>query len=327
MSRWSAHARNPVVRPGQLNPPYDSKLAGGACVIAVGDLLRLYYWGGGADGLNYICMAEAGAGNDQQWRGFGAVLSRQADNPFNSTGPAAPMVVPVTDKRWLMYVVGKGVMPRRGYLNDVILCAESTDAGWTWNYLGREPVIPRDRPYDQDGTASMFVMYEAGRFRMWYTAFQYRPAAEAAWMERVVHGRPPGRIPYLGIAYAESADGLTWSKPVAQLVVRPREDRVKPVEHWVAKPWIVRLAAADYRLWVCCIGTTYRIHALRSRDGVAWSWEQPAGEPDLNVGAPGAFDDAMVGYPCVLRIGDELHCWYTGNGYGAAGIGHVVRSL
>lgn len=232
-----------------------------------------------------------------------------------------------------MFVVGKGRILRPGFLNDVVLAAESRDGGWTWRYVGNAAgILDRDRPYDRDGTASVFAMWEEGRFRLWYTAFRYRDRSEADWLARATHGCAEGQVPYLGIGYAESRDGLQWTKPIDHLVVAPREATVEPVEHWVAKPWIVRRGPDDYRMWVSALGRSYRIHALHSRDGRAWIWDRPDGGPDLDdgagvepgLGAPGAFDAAMRGYPSIWEVEGHWHCWYTGNGYGATGIGHAV---
>lgn len=304
-------------------------------VLTVGDIHRMYYWGRSKEGHNAICTAEAPIGHPHDWRGTGVALTRQPDNPHNSVGPAAPMVVPVSETRWLMYVVAKGVIERPGYLNDTILAAESHDAGRTWKYIGETPLISRDRDYDRHGSASMCVLFSGGIFRMWYTAFQYRERDELPWFNHVKHGTTPQHIPYLGIAYAESSDGITWRKPLDQLAIAPRGDSIQPVEHWVAKPWVLQTAPDAYRMWVSCIGATYRVHALNSRDGLSWEWDNVEGVPDLRgntddtsgLGPPGAFDDKMRGYTCVIAHGNELRCWYTGNGYGASGMGYASRPL
>ncbi len=49
------------------------------------------------------------------------------------------------------------------------------------------------------------------------------------------------------------------------------------------------------------------------------------GQIEPGIGPKGAFDDTMREYACFLPIGDQLHAWYTGNGYGTTGIGHVIR--
>jgi hypothetical protein len=80
-----------------------------------------------------------------------------------------------------------------------------------------------------------------------------------------------------------------------------------------------------YTLWVNTFGTAYRVHRLTSPDGLAWKWADRVGpDGELGVGAPGAFDDHQRSYPTLVRHGNGYRCWFTGNQFGATGMGYAV---
>ena len=64
------------------------------------------------------------------------------------------------------------------------------------------PILPYEHPWEQVRIMSPAVIYEpqAKKFRMWYTAW----------------GAPAGKNPAM-TCYAESADGLTWRKPMMRI--------------------------------------------------------------------------------------------------------------
>ena len=80
-------------------------------------------------------------------------------------------------------------------------------------------------------------------------------------------------------------------------------------------------------MWVNTFGTAYRVHSLTSADGLVWRWEEDGPEGEMGHGRPGAFDDQQRCYPCVMRHGDSYRCWYTGNGFGATGMGYAEAPL
>ncbi len=172
------------------------------------------------------------------------------------------------------------------------------------------------------GTGSVWVFFEEGTFRMYYTAIGHyfeRPSGVETG-----HG---DLIPEIGIAYAESQDGIHWEKPFDDLVVRPRGFAVSPYEYICSKPCVVR-EGDGYILWVNTFGTAYRVHRLFSADGIHWEWAERVGpDGELGAGEPGAFDDHQRSYPTIVRYGDEYRCWYTGNGFGTGGIGYAVAKV
>jgi hypothetical protein len=208
-----------------------------------------------------------------------------------------------------------------GKLPNTTAAAISDDGGATWRYAGPQPLIPLDRPWDCEGTGSVWVLYDDGLYRMYYTALgPYGPAPEGV---ATGHGTT---VPRIGIGYAESDDGLHWRKPLDGLMVEPRGFGVEPWEYIVSKPCVLRRPDGRYTLWVNTFGTAYRVHRLDSDDGLHWTWADRLGpDGELGFGPTGAYDDHQRSYPTILQHGSELRCWYTANRFGATGIGYATQ--
>jgi len=76
------------------------------------------------------------------------------------------------------------------------------------------PWLVADRPWEK-GISSVTVLRDEGRFRCWYTSTLRGEKAEVTVDQ--------GRVMELGggaLAYAESEDGLSWTKPSLELVRR-----------------------------------------------------------------------------------------------------------
>ena len=156
-------------------------------------------------------------------------------------------------------------------------------------------------------------MRVGGEFRMYYTAigdyFDKPPGV------RTGHGN---HIPWIGIGYAVSRDGLHWEKPFDKLMVAPRGLGADPYEYINSKPCVIR-DGAGWRMFISTYGYAYRIRSLVSEDGLRWTRVPSGPDGDLGIGAPGAFDDDKRCYPSVIKSGETYQLWYTGNGTGASG--------
>jgi hypothetical protein len=196
--------------------------------------------------------------------------------------------------------------------------AISEDQGASWRYVGDEPILPLDRPWDRSGTGSVCVLHEAGQFRMYYTAigdYFQRPAGV-----QTGHG---DIIPRIGIGYAVSTDGIHWTKHGDDLLIAPRGFETEPYEYICSKPFVVR-EAGGYRMWVNTFGPAYRVRSLTSPDGLNWTWQPSGSDGDLGVGESAAFDDRQRCYICTVAAENGYRAWYTGNGFGATGIGYAT---
>ncbi|MCJ8331161.1 MAG: hypothetical protein HRT89_19360 [Lentisphaeria bacterium] len=308
-----------VITPGTLHPGFDDLRAGSCHVVALNGGFRMYYWGGGSDDKYYILQAESPASDPNDWRPLGGVLlGPQADTVYNNKGPSSPFIVKVTETRWHMYYAAWGNWSKDGKLPNTTGLAISEDRGKSWQYHPEYPIIPLDRPYDAEGTGSVWVLYANGKFRMYYTSIS-RYYAKPEGIE-TGHG---DTIPEIGIAYAESTDGIHWEKPLDELMIAPRGFDVTPYEYICSKPCVF-YDGKRYTMWVNTFGTAYRIHRLTSDDGLNWEWGERVGpEGELGFGEPGSYDDVQRSYPTMVSAYGKLHCWFTGNGFGETGMGYA----
>lgn len=316
--RWTLDPGKPVIRPGVLNPPYDTNRVGSAHVLRVGDRYRLYYWATDAGNLHRICMAESNIDAPNAWRPLGVALERQPDTDYNCVGPGFPFVLPRDDGPWLLYFGAWGRKEGDGKLPNSTGVALSDDQGITWRYPLDKPVFGKDKPYDIEGSGSCCVLNEGGMLRMYYTALgEYSPKPEGV---ETGHKDP---IPHIGVGYAVSRDGINWEKPLDDWIVGPRGFDTTPFEYIASKPFVLR-EETGYRMWVNTFGTAYRIRSLTSPDGLAWEWNESGLEGELGVGDAGAFDSKQRCYVSALKHEEEYRLWYSGDQFGHTGTGYAV---
>ena len=70
-----------------------------------------------------------------------------------------------------------------------------------------------------------------------------------------------------------------------------------------------------------------RAPAGRSQDARSWRWQPGGPDGELGAGRSGTWDSDQRCYVCVVRHGDQYHCWFTGNGFGRTGIGHATADI
>jgi len=224
-----------------------------------------------------------------------------------------------------MYVCTWGVARPDGKLPYATNLVISNDKGKTWQYQGDEPVFPHTRWWNKEGTGSVCVIRDAGKFRAYFTSFaEYRNPPDGA---ETFHGGFSDVIPSVGIGYAESDDGIHWTYPLDYRVAEPRGFIDGGYEYLLSKPWIIK-DGDGYRMWCGAMGTRYRIRSLTSKDGIHWQFHDDwifADQSESNptgVGQPDSFDDIQRSYPAVIKYGDKYYFWYTGNWFGQAGNGY-----
>ncbi len=122
------------------------------------------------------------------------------------------------------------------------------------------------------------------------------------------------------IGYATSADGLSWIKYGGNPVLAP------------SLPWegsrifgpTVISDTGIYKMWYGgSDGTAARIGYATSPDGITWTKQ---GNPVLDVGTSGGWEDAYVSRPAVVKIGNTYHLWYVGNDGITDRIGHATST-
>jgi len=314
---WTFPHQEAVIKPGELHEDLDTGRAGAGHVIQVGDSYRMYYWATGSDGYHHICLAETSVDQPNGWKACGSVLDRQPGTEHNDQGPGFPFVVPQEDGRWLMFFCGWGKPRADKRLPNTTGVAFSDDGGRRFHYRHDAPTLGMDRPWDSEGTGSVFVRREGKRLQMYYTAIgHYFDRPEGV---QTGHGDV---IPRIGIGYAVSDDGMQWTKPQDDLMVSPRGFETEPYEYISSKPFLLE-EEDGWRMWLHTFGTAYRVRSLVGRDGLNWEWQESGIDGEFGVGPAGSFDDRQRCYVSVVKFEDTYRCWFTGNGFGQTGMGYA----
>ena len=167
-------------------------------ILVEDGVYRMWYGAQGRDGHDRIHLAESADG--LVWEPKGVVLDHGSANHVND-----PSVVKVGDTFFLYYT--RAPVDVR----DEIALATSTD-GVTWQEEGTVLGPRADGAWDSLLVGRPSVIHENGRFRMWYDGRRDLPIGAPA------DGVPKSDRSVRAVGYAESGDGLTWTRPQAEPV-------------------------------------------------------------------------------------------------------------
>jgi uncharacterized repeat protein (TIGR01451 family) len=163
--------------------------------------------------------------------------------------------------------------------------------------------VGADGSWDDDAVWGPAVLKEVSSYKMWYTG---------------TDGSNPSRI-----GLATSSDATTWTKAATNPVLSPGD------EWWEIKGIRVGSVIFDdglYKMWFAGfdIDGVSRIGYATSPDGVTWT--KYGGNPVLNVGNFGSFEESGVEKPTVFKEDSTYHLWYTGSDGMTQRIGHTASS-
>lgn len=153
------------------------------------------------------------------------------------------------------------------------------------------PVLIPEAEHEGVSVMNPFVMYEDGKFRMWYASGEtYEPNV---------------------ICYAESADGIHWEKhpqnPVFACAPENEyeQDRIGAVQVLKEEDGYLMFYIGYRDIDTACIC------AARSKDGIT-GWERVPENP-LVTPTPGTWDEDSCYKPTVIKGEDgTYHLWYNG---------------
>ncbi len=169
-----------------------------------------------------------------------------------------------------------------------------------------DPVLVPEADFEGESVMNPFVMFENGRFRMWYAAGEtYEPNV---------------------ICYAESADGIHWQKHSRNPIFRCAPEN----EYEQNRIGAVQLLREEEGYLMFYIGyrdiNTACICAARSKDGIS-GWQRVEENP-LVTPTPGTWDEHSCYKPTVVRAEDgTYHLWYNGRRDGFEYIGYATGKL
>ena len=151
--------------------------------------------------------------------------------------------------------------------------------------------------WDDEGVFVPYVIYDGNTYKMWYS------------------GRDGS---HFRIGYATSPDGINWSKYNDPSTVNPPYAESDPVLNPGPGNWendnvyaqTVYFDGANYQMWyIGNEGTTDHVGYASSPDGIAWTKN---GNPVLNPGSSGSWDDAGIGTGPIFFNGSKFELIYNG---------------
>lgn len=215
---------------------------------------------------------------------------------FDDSGVTPGSIVKVGN-RILFYYTGWSLTQTVPFNNSIGVAVY--DENGEFVRLGDGPILTRTlmEPYS---CASPFVMFDKGIYRMWYASMD-------KWEDT-----PSGPKHFYDIKYAESEDGITWSRHAHRAITYEGAD-----EYAFGRPCVIKEGGV-YRMWYSYRGESYRIGYAESSDGV--NWKRMDSEAGIDVSADG-WDSEMIEYPFVMRYKGDLWMFYNGNQFGKSGFG------
>ncbi|MCK5548201.1 MAG: PKD domain-containing protein [Thermoplasmata archaeon] len=277
---WTKHVANPVL---DLGPPgsWDDTRVYTPEVLYDGMTYQMWYsgWNAVNNRIGYATSLD------------GVTWTKSPENPVLDIGPlgfwddthvAYPVVLDDGTEFKMWFLGGDGTTFRIGH-------ATSPD-GIAWTKKPTAPVLDLGTSGSWDDVWATYpsVIYDGSAYKMWYTGYD-------------------GNTRRIG--YATSLDGIAWTKSTAN-----------PVLDVGSGSWeIAHVSTADviydgvtYHMWYAGYETSgiARIGYATSPDGIVWT--KYSGNPVLDRGPPGSWDEIYVYSPSVIYDGSTYHMWFGG---------------
>lgn len=229
---------------------------------------------------------------------------------FDAEGAMPGSVVVRGPEVW-MYYTGWAVRRDVPFQTGIGL-AISKDGGLSFAKV-RGPILGQGI-HDEFSVTSPLVTEADQALRMLY-------ASTVSWTEWNGHLEPR-----YALKSACSRDGLQWQTSADFTV-----DFSDPEEGGISRPSLIHhggryhmwYSRRDWRDYRTNPAAAYRLGYATSDDGDRW--QRDDGRVAFsNPPEPDEWDSVMQAYPAVIRVGDDLLCYYSGNGFGQGGIGYAT---
>ena len=169
----------------------------------------------------------------------------------------------------------------------------SISAQVTWDKYQNNPILKTGDAETWESVVSVIisVVYHDGMYKAWVSG-----------ADETDTGR---------IGYATSEDGIVWTRYENNPVLVPGD--AGAWDDTNADHACVLFVDSTFKMWYMAEDEeSSQIGYATSSDGV--SWEKYSGNPVLNLGTTGTWDEEEVMHPSVIFDGETYHMWY--NGYG-----------
>ena len=238
------------------------------------------------------------------------ILSLGEKGSFDEFGVHPTSVIRVENKIYLYYTgwSRNSSVPYETFIGLAI----SEDDGITFKRISEGPVIGKSI-HDPFLTNGAYVMATEDCFKMYY-------ASTKQWL--LENGKLE---PVYTIKSALSNDGVVWHSfhnnvlpafSEFECISRPCVMHLNDGYHM----WYGYRSIEDYRGGI----NSYKIGYAHSLDNKTWNRDDD--KSGISLGNEG-WDNEMMSYPQVVRIGDSLLLFYNGNDFGKYGFGYAELEL
>jgi hypothetical protein len=264
-------------------------------VIYSGSVFKMWYVGV-ASYNPFMCRIYYAVSIDGvNWAPQGVILSEGEAGSWDDRVVSSPVVLfdGTTYRMWYIGVGGSAsVYGMVGY------ATSSDGTSWTKHEGGPVLIPGGNGGWDDYNVGGLSVMFNGTHYMMCY-------------------GGQPGVDTQMRIGIATSVDGISWNK-------YPNNPILSPTSDWWedrhVSPGPVIMNESHYIMSYSGQGGSWpgnRVGIATSPDG--FSWTEYEGNPVLDVGQPGSWDERTVSAHSIVRKDDSLLMWYTGANYDPAG--------
>lgn len=290
------------------NPILNSRGMNCRPVILDADTIRVYFGRPGPGGGICYFDVDPAAPEKLKAEPVGPIITTGAPGSYDDDWVLCPEPVVVKHPHWRMYYAAK---KKGGFFDKVwsLACADSQDGGKTWTKYSGNPIMTATDDEWESGAVG-------------FTSVENRGQKEGWIMWYLGTNKDSNAVKQIG--YATSKDGYVWDRYEKNPVIpvdptNPWEKGAIAVARMIRHGKMIRTWYASYPQ-----NNTYAVGCAESIDGITW-FRSPH-NPVLKGEGTG-FDSQMTAYPGVIRIDDKYFIWYSGNGYGAKGVGLATASV
>ncbi|MCH7497345.1 MAG: hypothetical protein IH971_05795, partial [Candidatus Marinimicrobia bacterium] len=231
----------------------------------------------------------------------------------------------------------------------LILAPTGMQAQTTWEKYSGNPVLSGGSPgeWDSSGVVATGTLFDGTTYHMWYSTLDslegigyatspdgftwtkyvsnpvLEPGPVESWDEHSAGGPSVVLVNSTfhmwynvidgirsKIGYATSPDGITWTKDASNPVLSGGLAGTWESDG-VFNPRVIYKDGSFLMWYTGWDSTNTRIGHATSADGVNWS--KDGGNPVLDLGLEGSWDDEALAYSSVIYNGSSYEMWYTGN--------------
>lgn len=231
------------------------------------------------------------------------VLTNGPMGYFDSNGIYPSSIIKIGD---LYYMYTLGFMRGEGQLYYTRIGLATSYDLHNFKKFSSAPLMNTSQ-YDPWMLTGPFVMQDNGIYRMWYVSGDYLNINQDGILESSYN-----------IKYAESKDGLNWTRNGLISINHIHEGETN-----IARPWVIK-EHGIYKAWYSysCNKGGYQIGYAESSDG-GYTFERLDHLAGIEKSSAG-WENNAVAYPSLIQYKDKKFLFYNGNQFGKDGIGLAI---